>query len=253
MNGIAVPNISPIENLSVHPREARIAMAEQAKKGEGKAIRFIRDHEGYPHKDWCLIWPFSTTRGYGTFGYLGKAYYAHRFMCELAHGRAPSNVHEAAHSCGDTACVNPHHLSWKTPSENMLDCREHGTHVRSRYGSAGKLTPEQAEAIRSAQGAKTLRELADEYGVSESAISNVWTGKTHYRPRAINHWSAQEDTIIRDGVAKGLSFRQLTILLPGRTRGGVEARTYRLGLASGVRRTPKKDRSAVPQADGGKP
>jgi hypothetical protein len=45
-----------------------------AERGEGAAIRFIRDHQNYPHKDWCLIWPFSTTRGYGTFGYLGKGY-----------------------------------------------------------------------------------------------------------------------------------------------------------------------------------
>jgi hypothetical protein len=29
-------------------------------KGEGAAIRFIRDHQSYPHADWCLIWPFST-------------------------------------------------------------------------------------------------------------------------------------------------------------------------------------------------
>jgi transcriptional regulator with XRE-family HTH domain len=208
-------------------------MAE-AKKGEGRAIRFIRDHQNYPHGDWCIVWPFSTTRGYGTFGYLGNHYYAHRFMCELAHGPAPSDVHEAAHSCGDTACVNPHHLSWKTPSENGLDNRKHGTHIRSRYGSAGKLTMEQADAIRSQRDTKTLRELADEYGVSESAISNVWTGKTHYRPSKINHWKPEEDAIIRDGVSRGLNFTQLAKLLPGRGVSGVQGRTYRLGLKSGT-------------------
>lgn len=204
-----------------------------AESGSGKTIQWIRDHVAYPHRDWCLIWPFSTTRGYGRFNYLGKSYYAHVFMCELAKGPAPSDSHEAAHSCGDAACINPHHLSWKTPSENGLDCRKHGTHVRSRYGATGKITPEQAEIIRSFKGTKTLRELADEYGVSESAISNVWVGKTHYRPSKIHSWTPEEDAGIRAGVARGLNFTQLTKILPGRTVSGVMGRAYRLGLKSG--------------------
>jgi HNH endonuclease len=202
-------------------------------KGNGKTIQWIRDHVAYTHTDWCLIWPFSTTRGYGTFGYLGKGYYAHRFMCELAHGAAPSDIHEAAHSCGDTACVNPRHLSWKTPGENGLDNRQHGTHVRSRYGNAGKITSEQADTIRSLQGVKKLWELANEYGVSESAISNVWTGKTHYRPRKLKNWTVSEDDQIRAGIARGLNFTQLAALFPSRGASGVMGRAYRLGLKSG--------------------
>lgn len=222
-------------------------------KGNGKTIQFIRDHVTYPHAEWCLIWPFSTTRGYGTFGYLGKSYYAHRFMCDLAHGKPPSDIHEAAHSCGDTSCVNPHHLSWKTPSENGKDCREHGTHVRSRYGSAGKLTPDQAETIRSLKGVKTLLQLADEYGVSESCISNVWTGKTHYRPRIINHWTKEEDDRIREGVARGLNFPELGKLFPNRSQGGLQGRVYRLGLSSGQppNYTKDEDGSYHPPAERG--
>ncbi len=202
-----------------------------AERGEGNAIRFIRQHQQYPHDGWCLIWPFSTTRGYGTFGYLGKGYYAHRFMCELAHGNAPSSIHQAAHSCGDTACVNPRHLSWKTPSENGLDNRQHGTHVRSRYGIGGKITPDQADAIRSAKGIKKLHELADEYGVSESAISNVWTGKTHYRPRKLHVWTLKEDDQMRECAKRGLSFPEIAIKV-GRPVGAVRARAYRIGLST---------------------
>jgi hypothetical protein len=203
-----------------------------AEAGTGKAIAWLRGHVSYEHQDWCVIWPFYKTRGYGVFGYMGKSYYAHRFMCELAHGPAPSDTHEAAHSCGDEACCNPHHLSWKTPTENMLDCRRHGTHVRSRFGTAGKITADQAEEIRRQRGLKTLRQLADQYGVSESAISNVWVGKTHYRASKINHWKPDEDAIIRDGVSRGLAAKQIAPLIPGRSTGAVDGRARRLGLSS---------------------
>lgn len=224
-----------------------------AENGSGTTIQWIRSYVEYPHDDWCVIWPFSTTRGYGRFNHLGKAYYAHRFMCELAHGPAPSDIHEAAHSCGDSTCVNPRHLSWKTPTENGLDCRQHGTHVRSRYGSAGKITMLQAETIRGLKGARTLRELADEYGVSESCISNVWVGKTHYRPSKINHWSDEDDNRIRDGVGRGLNFPQLAALFPDRTPSGVMGRTYRLGLKSGTPPIPKKTLVVSPSVLGTPP
>lgn len=179
-----------------------------AEKGSGTTIQWIRSYVEYPHDDWCVIWPFSTTRGYG---------------------------------------------SWKTPTENGLDCRQHGTHVRSRYGSAGKITMLQAETIRGLKGARTLRELADEYGVSESCISNVWVGKTHYRPSKINHWSDEDDNRIRDGVGRGLNFPQLAALFPDRTPSGVMGRTYRLGLKSGTPPIPKKTLVVSPSVLGTPP
>jgi hypothetical protein len=213
-------------------------------KGNGKTIQWIRDHANYPHEDWCLIWPFSKTRGYGTFSYLGKHYYAHVFMCELAHGPAPTDQHESAHSCGDAGCINPRHLSWKTPTENGLDSRKHGTHVRSRYGNAGKITREQAGVIRGLKGVKTLRELADEYGVSESAISNVWVGKTHYRPSKMVYWSPTQEQQLRDGIAAGMNFTQIAKIL-GKNSHTVSSKAYRLGLKSGA--------SVVSPADRGSP
>src|SRR4051812_5100930 len=97
-------------------------------KGKGEAVAWLREHALYCGDD-CLIWPFSRARGYGNFGYLGKNIYAHRFMCELIHGPAPTPDHHAAHSCGNghKACVNPMHITWKTSSENMRDKELHGT------------------------------------------------------------------------------------------------------------------------------
>lgn len=133
-------------------------------RGSGKTIQWIQDHLSYPHDDWCLIWPFSRTRGYGQFGYLGKGYYAHRYMCELVHGAAPSPEHQAAHSCGNgvEGCVNPKHLSWKTQSENQLDCRQHGTQAKSYDGISGRLSAEQAHQIR--------RQLSNCFGVPSFSL-----------------------------------------------------------------------------------
>lgn len=145
--------------------------------GKGRSHQWLVDHIDYPH-DYCLIWPFSLTRGYGALSHMGRRGYAHRFMCELAHGAPPTPLHEAAHSCGrgDEGCVNPRHLSWKTKTENQLDCRKHGTQAKSRYGRQGKLSPDQVAEIRTSDARQC--DLARKFGVHETTISNIRTGRT---------------------------------------------------------------------------
>jgi len=145
-------------------------------KGNGRAYRWIVDHANHVGDD-CLIWPFGGNNGYGTFSLNGKQYYAHRFMCELVHGPAPEGNYHAAHSCGrgHLGCVHPHHLSWKTVSQNQFDRAQHGTQNAGKYG---KLTDKQAAEIRALRGAMPQREIAAMFGVSRSTISWVMTGKT---------------------------------------------------------------------------
>lgn len=146
-------------------------------RGSGKTRQWLTDHINYQH-DYCLIWPFSLTRGYGRFIFHGEAYYAHRFMCELAHGPAPSPAHQASHSCGRGAegCVNPNHLAWKSSSENQLDKRVHGTAYRA--GKRWKLKPAQVLEIRTLKGQKTQGEIAEMYGVGRQNIGAIMTGKS---------------------------------------------------------------------------
>lgn len=171
-------------------------MSKHWNAGKGKAVQWLRDHANYS-LDYCLIWPFSRCRGYGQFGYLGKNHYAHKFMCEMVKGPAPSPLHEAAHSCGrgDDACVNPMHLSWKTKSDNQRDCRRHGTQAKSHYGPQGKLTPEQVAEIRSLHGIEPQTMLALRFGVSDTTISNICTGRTRKNPR--RYLSDDEVRLIR--------------------------------------------------------
>jgi hypothetical protein len=104
----------------VSPHKERMDLCGITHRDRGKSAcqKWLEDHVGYD-KDDCLIWPFSSTRGYGHFKCNGVRSYAHRYMCTLVHGEPPSDEHQASHSCGKghQKCVSPRHLSWKTQSE----------------------------------------------------------------------------------------------------------------------------------------
>jgi hypothetical protein len=217
-----------------------------ATKGNGKAIQWIRDHQAYEHDEWCLMWPFYRLRGYGSFGYLGKQYYAHRFMCTLVHGEPPTPKHQAAHSCGNghLGCVNPKHLSWKTQSENQMDCRDHGTEVKTKDGNRGRLTMAMANEIRALKGIKTQWQIAEEYRISESSVSDIWLGRTWARPSKIVHWTPEDDAKLKKAISLKMSFRRAAELI-GRPVKAVTARAYRLGLRSGYElNKPRNPRSS---------
>lgn len=147
--------------------------------GQGKCYLWLKAHESH-QDDACLIWPFFRKEtGYGHFGHMGKMHRAHRFMCELAHGPAPSPTHVAAHECGKghLGCVNPKHLSWKTPEENRADRQRHGTAKRNFPGRV-KLTAEQVAEIRSLLGKESQLSLAKRFGISRNYIYCIKAGLT---------------------------------------------------------------------------
>lgn len=110
---------------------------------KGALTEWLKGHVGYAGDD-CLTWPFGGRgNGYGSIKFNGRHTTANYAMCELAHGRAPSPTHEAAHSCGNghLGCVNPRHLRWATRLENANDALRDGTTSRGES---------HADAIRSA-------------------------------------------------------------------------------------------------------
>lgn len=127
--------------------------------------------------DDCLIWPFArNANGYGTI----RGGIVSRFVCEHAHGPAPTEKHEAAHSCGKghEACVTKLHMSWKTHAENMADKLVHGTHTRGDRCWSAKLTWGEVSEIRNLRGVLTQKDLAEKYGVAKSRIHKIMSGKT---------------------------------------------------------------------------
>ena len=132
----------------------------------------------------CLTWPFGgRDNGYGTLVFDVEHDSAHRKMCELKHGPAPSPTHHAAHSCGrgHLGCVHPDHLSWKTPVENNADKLLHGTHSRGERNSGARLKARDIFEIRrlyAVNRKESYRAIGQRYGVSDGAIKGVLTGAT---------------------------------------------------------------------------
>lgn len=157
----------------------------------GARADWIRKHLDYPNKDWCLIWPFDTSdTGYALFGSPPRK--VSRLMCEYRHGLAPTPEHHAAHSCdrGHDACVNPWHLDWKTPTDNQIDRRRNGKY-RPR-----KLTPDQAREIRDLKGLEHTKNTAARFGVRESNVRLIQSGKT-WREEAKDRYFLSDADVLR--------------------------------------------------------
>lgn len=146
----------------------------------GKPETWLRDALNYDG-DECLTWPFGgRNNGYGTLIFEGRAVSAHRKMCELVHGPAPTKRHEAAHSCGKghLGCVSPRHLRWATPEENQADRLLHGTHNRGERCGSNILTEAQVREVRTLLGTLSRPKIAKRFGVTEGCIKGIAARKT---------------------------------------------------------------------------
>lgn len=153
----------------------------------GVAMQFlIKVALPFADKENCLFWPFlRSDQGRAKITVKGRLEQAARVLCEMAHGAPPSPQYEAAHSCGKghLACVNPHHLSWKTHAENMGDMVAHGTVAWGERSGTSKLTIAEVREIKRMAGADTHENIARKFGVSRSAVTNILRGITWARAR----------------------------------------------------------------------
>lgn len=148
---------------------------QPARTAPGSRMEWLLAHVDYQDEA-CLDWPFSRDhRGYARITDEGVQRLASRTMCALAHGPAPHDDQQAAHSCGNghRGCVNPKHLRWDTVVGNHSDKIEHGTEIKGVDQWQAKLTEDDVRYIRSAKGTVFQRDLAERYGVSQSTISKI--------------------------------------------------------------------------------
>jgi hypothetical protein len=131
--------------------------------------------------DTCWIWTGAKTGGrYGAYGH-NPTYLAHRLSLELHLRRSIGEGLVVAHQpilCHNSLCVNPEHLRETTQQENILDKHIDGTMpMGENHGRWSRsLTDEQVIAIRNDK--KMYKDIATEYNVARSTISNIKSNKT---------------------------------------------------------------------------
>lgn len=164
--------------VGVKPVTARKRASVSGVKFSRNPAIHRRFHKGYEKlSSGCWEWKRAErVNGYGVIGDSGKSASAHRVSFELYYGEIPDGL-IVCHTCDNRSCVNPAHLFSGTYTDNYQDmktkCRE-----RFVYGSthhAAKLSSEQVQEIRLSD--MSGKQLAEQFGVSKSAISEIKNGK----------------------------------------------------------------------------
>jgi HNH endonuclease len=127
----------------------------------------------------CLIWQYSTNKGYGQVNYKGATLTTHIVMYEQLVGSVPMGK-ELHHLCENKACGELIHLEPKTRREHM---EEHGMVVATlrasqTHCSKGHLLPEP-----NAAGRRICLECANQRSLE-------WSRKNLERRREIRRESA---------------------------------------------------------------
>jgi hypothetical protein len=130
------------------------------------------------HPEDCDTWtgPLNFS-GYGRFQFDGVRYMASHVALLLDGRDRPSGL-QALHSCDNRKCVNPRHLRWGTPADNVRDAVERGRvvgHPGSANGNA-KLTQAQVDEIRTSP--ETQIQVAARFGISQSMASLIRRGES---------------------------------------------------------------------------
>ena len=134
--------------------------------------------------DGCWLWAAGAFEGgYGAMVYGGKLCKASRIAWELTNGPIPDGLW-VLHRCDNPPCCNPAHLFIGTPRDNTHDALRKGRWCRTPGEArwSAKLRDVDVIDIRNRYVPRkvTLKDLADEYGVTFQLISmivnrKIWT------------------------------------------------------------------------------
>lgn len=143
------------------------------KTTNGTLLRWLREQIATRDRsEGCWEWPFAISKrdGYGRVYFDGSSRNAHHVALLLTTPQPIGSDH-ALHSCDNPACVNPSHLRWGTPQDNMTDKVSRNRQLRGEQHRMARLTEENVRAIRT--DSRPLRIIAAEYGVTESHVCRI--------------------------------------------------------------------------------
>jgi len=130
----------------------------------------------------CWLWEGAVDRrGYARMKAdgPGATSAAHVALTEIYGQPRPASGHYCCHRCDNPSCVNPEHLYWGTPAQNVADMKARGrmklNPVKGEASPHAKLTEADVLTIRASQDRGSA--LARRFGVSHSLISHIRTGR----------------------------------------------------------------------------
>jgi len=117
----------------------------------------------------------------------------HRLVAEAYYGFQPRGLRQVRHLNGDQPDNSPENLDWGTQEDNWSDRYAHGR-GSGEHHHAAKLTSADAEAIRSSSASQ--RDLAEQFGVTQSAIwavraGRVWQANPQANPPNCPRWASR--------------------------------------------------------------
>lgn len=115
--------------------------------------------------------------GIGSIGSDRVQIQAHRYSWILTRGPIPEGIC-VLHRCDNRLCVNPSHLFLGTKKDNTADAIAKGRHHCGERNKKAKLTTEQViEMRRLRKQGLTLRELAEQFPVTQTVVQQICAGK----------------------------------------------------------------------------
>lgn len=128
----------------------------------------------------CWVWTGTDMgAGYGTIKVQGRMIRVHRFAYQLKHGPIPSSVN-VLHRCDNKKCCRDSHHFTGNHARNVADKVTKGRqyHPVGSLNTMSKLTEELVQRIRDRRKeGQLLRELSEEFRVSQSLVSMICSGK----------------------------------------------------------------------------
>ncbi len=104
-----------------------------------------------------------------------------RCVTEAYHGKCPNGFH-ASHIDGNTLNNRPENLTWESAQDNCGRKRAHGTSLFGSKNPQAKLEEYQVSEIKcllQSPYSFTNKHIASLYGVHETVISDIRTGRTY--------------------------------------------------------------------------
>ncbi len=163
-----IPKWEGLYQVSDHGRVRSLPRVRKDRAGKvrrwpGKQLALVRDGNGYLRVN---------------LSDLGRreARCVHGLVAEAFIGSRPESM-EVCHNDGNRDNNALSNLRYGTALENQRDRRAHGTDPTGSRNGRSKLTDLDVERIRTLSGKRPIRNLASEFGVSESQIRRVQRGE----------------------------------------------------------------------------